>query len=271
MTDEFESGGMNRDEKIAEFGENSLLSNREIENMEVNKVHNDEEDNEDLRNRSGEEYLEEYNSDEDEISTAEDEDVDSDSAGGSNLVEENIAHPKDVTRTLAETFLLLSVYKYATELILQGLIKGVSSAFETCRKEYVADLGASNFSGPQKAAMMPFFEKNFAPFRSSLDLRTGLLRNTYCRHKYYEDNFDVVEPVEVELTKGDWTGANTGKKHFYHYVPTTKTLKVLLKNRSVRDYCENNRISKEENVMFDICDGDIVKKMSFLANHELLI
>ena len=51
MTDKFESGDMNRGDKIAEFDENSLLSNREIQNMEVDTVYNDEGDNEDLRNR----------------------------------------------------------------------------------------------------------------------------------------------------------------------------------------------------------------------------
>ena len=222
MTDEFESIDMNRDEKIAEFSENSLLSNREIHNIEVDTVRKDEEDNEDLRNRSGEENLEEYNSDEDEIPIAENEDVDVDRAGGSNLVEEIKAHPKDATRTLAETFLVLSVNKYAIEPILQGSMKGMSSAFETCRKEYVANVGASNFSGPRKAAMIQFFENNFAPFSPSLDFREGLLRNTYCRHKYHKDNFDFVEPVEVELTKGDWSGASTGKNISISTFPSLK-------------------------------------------------
>ena len=112
--------------------------NDEEEEIEIDIVKTVEEDvcgylddNEDLRSRvDDEEEIEDYESDKDEQSSLEDVIVVEDGALSDIQLPVAQTENADSSRILAEMMLLLSSKYFASELILQGTVKGIGFAFE---------------------------------------------------------------------------------------------------------------------------------------------
>lgn len=206
------------------------------------------------------------------------EDEEEDFISDGNSTQENIErNDLDSTRILAQNMLLLSTKHFATEAIVQQSVAGISSAYKKCEQNFMNNLDNSNFSDEHKKEISEMFTKHFAPFNEPLDLQKGVLRNTYSRNKYYSENFNFVEPVQIKLQKECDEVENENmdsflkNENYYHYVPILDTLKRLLSNDQVRQYCQKSKVSKDNSVFCDLSDGLIVKNNSFLYNKSNVI
>ena len=152
-------------------------------------------DNADLRIRDDED-IKDYDSDEDEGISTGNQKVGRDKNG---LPEVEI--DADATVIFAKMFLLLGTQHFATEPILQGLIHGMSSGFDSCKRNFLSNISESNFQEEEKKEIMKMFQKSFSSFTEPFDLQRGSLRNRYFREKYYRNHFNFIHPIEMKLTK----------------------------------------------------------------------
>lgn len=61
----------------------------------------------------------------------------------------------------------------------------------------------------------------------------------------------------------------------YSYVPFPQTFKVLLSDGNVSNHCSNGRKNRDDNCLFDIADGKVIKDCAFFNNnltaHRILL
>lgn len=90
---------------------------------------------------------------------------------------------------------------------------------------------------------------------------SGIFRTSYTRTGYFQKSFSYVEPVAILL------GQNRKKQaaHF-HYVPLIETLKVLLKDKSVKQQFMTPDVS-QPGVYKDFTDGTVFKSIPLFHDH----
>lgn len=106
-----------------------------------------------------------------------------------------------------------------------------------------------------------------SPMQSTLHTNNGSLTTHYRRLQYYRKEFNLVEPVQINLGQDD-----TGKQQHFHYVPILQSLKALLSNEGVRHQVLHP-IPAIENMLRDIGDGHVIKSiiLFFSLNVALIL
>lgn len=163
----------------------------------------------------------------------------------------------DVIQNLAKIYIKLSVKNFATESVLQGVMSGMYSAFQSCHTEFTELLSNSNVN--DKDLVNSIFNQSFRSFINSHDPKNGILRNTFIRKKFYKENLNLIQPIEVAILDKD------GKETQYHYsyVPVLETVKSWLLDDNVRPFCINPRKSTTDQGIFVVKDGNVMKNSEF--------
>ncbi|OXU18255.1 hypothetical protein TSAR_005808 [Trichomalopsis sarcophagae] len=100
---------------------------------------------------------------------------------------------------------------------------------------------------------------NIYSFTTAHNPKTGILRSTYMRNKYYKQKFHYIQPIRVAILDDD----KSETQHFFTYVPILETIQSLLMNDNVQPFCINQRKSSNSNSLFDVNDGNVIKNSNF--------
>lgn len=151
-------------------------------------------------------------------------------------------------RSLATMYLNLQAKHFLTNTTLQTIIESISDLNEISNAHRFA-INGTNF-------------QNIDLFKLAHDSVTGCLRSQYCRNLYYKQNFSYVAPVCISLGRND-----NHEMCDYYYVPILETLKMLLRNKFVKEqWCAKRKLSN--NCFSDIMDGKVFTDNSFFSENE---
>ncbi|OXU24158.1 hypothetical protein TSAR_015938 [Trichomalopsis sarcophagae] len=164
--------------------------------------------------------------------------------------ERNETEVVDLIQNLAEIYLQLSVKHFATESVLQGVMNGMYSVFDSCKAKFTELLSYSNVNDKDNVISIAF---------NSHDPKNGILRSTFTRKQYYKKEYNFIQPIEVPILDDD--GKET--QCYFSYVPVLETIKTWLLNDNVRPFCINPRKSTTAQGLFDVKDGN---KLSISKN-----
>lgn len=151
---------------------------------------------------------------------------------------------------------------FATESVLQGVMSGMYSAFDLCKNKFTESVSRLNVENASLTSSI--FNKIFTSFIMSHNPRTGTLRSTYMRKKYYKKEFHYIEPIEVAILDND--GSET--QYYFSYVPILETIKSWLMNDNVRPYCITPRENSISQGLFDVKDGEAIKNSKYLFSDQ---
>ena len=90
----------------------------------------------------------------------------------------------DPTKSLAKIYVKLAVKNFATQPVLQGIMSNLYSAFDLCRIQFYESLSHLNVENSD--LIRNVFDNSFNSFINSHNPKTGILRSTYTRKKYYK-------------------------------------------------------------------------------------
>lgn len=89
--------------------------------------------------------------------------------------------------------------------------------------------------------------------------KKGHLRSAYCRNLFFKEKFNYIEPVEVYLGLD-----KNNKKCTFFYVPILETLKSMLIDNSVSEFCKKDYKTYNETIFSDYTDGTVFRKNALL-------
>ncbi|XP_031789144.1 uncharacterized protein LOC116418192 [Nasonia vitripennis] len=176
--------------------------------------------------------------------------------------ERNETEVVDLIQNLAKIYLQLSVKHFATESVLQGVMNGMYSVFDSCKAKFTELLFHSNLN--DKDNVSSIFCKSFNSFINSHDPKNGILRSTFTRKQYYKKEYNFIQPIEVPILDDD--GKET--QCYFSYVPVLETIKTWLLNDNVRPFCINPRKSTTAQGLFDVKDGNVIKNSEFFNKNN---
>ena len=93
----------------------------------------------------------------------------------------------------------------------------------------------------------------------------SLLKSDYLRKKYFKQNFNYIEPIEIRLGKNKQNKVAT-----YHYVPILASLTAFVQHPSVKRQLLNPILPNDSNVLCDYVDGSIFKTTQFFQDSKNL-
>ena len=172
-----------------------------------------------------------------------------------------------ITKSVFDMYLTLSTKHHATEPIIQEVVSKSNETFKMCREKFSDSLQKSSFKEDAKSTVMQNFDDSFCELTNAIDRKKGFLRNSYNRKIYYQQNLNLILPVEEILLDND--GEDSGCR--YSYVPILDTIAMLLMDEKIRSYFENVELKDNGRVMFDIVDGRVIKDNEFLKNHRNVV
>lgn len=141
------------------------------------------------------------------------------------------------------------------------MIQGIFSKFEKCFNSFLTSILTSTLSKNDKAQISSIFKDSFSSISKAHNLKSGLLRTTYCRKQYYEKELSFNEPVQVSFPV-----LENENESYHQYVSILETLKQLLKNKNVLNYVLNPYKSNGNKRFFDFTDGNVLKNNDFFVN-----
>ncbi|KAJ8671620.1 hypothetical protein QAD02_002879 [Eretmocerus hayati] len=157
---------------------------------------------------------------------------------------------------------------FANEPLIQDVVRTTSSAQVQCHQLFDTLLEQSSLSKSDQKIVQGILRKSFGQITECHDLKTGVFRSKYTRHKLYRSNPKYVKPVKVKIC--DKQGNDSG--YHYSYVAPLEILKVMLEDDDVRQLIDTEEVNPDENGIFDIKDGEIFKKNKFfIINKDGLI
>ena len=139
-----------------------------------------------------------------------------------------MSEKKSATQNLAELYMNLSSKKFANDSCLQGVVEGITSVVDTCSNEFKNSIDGSDFSTDEKKNILNMFSNSFQGLSDAHDKSNGVLRSTYSRTKYYENHYNLIQPIEITFPN-----TNNEEPYSYHYVPILKTLQKLLSIKKI--------------------------------------
>ncbi|KAJ8677686.1 hypothetical protein QAD02_013473 [Eretmocerus hayati] len=128
--------------------------------------------------------------------------------------------------------------------------------FETCEDRFCESISNSGLGDRDKQCILDGFKKSFAPMSEMFDPKSGCFRSTFMRNKYFDMNFDIIAPQRIFI-------CNPNGELTYSYVPIFETLKVMLENKEIRQYCMDSNVNSNSSGFFDIKDGNVVRDNAF--------
>lgn len=149
----------------------------------------------------------------------------------SNIFENNTSDQLEsiYIKSLAMNYLLLQCKNFLPDNALQYLIE----AFLNCHDISKSILHSSCKNTVPEHLLHRILEADM--FYKTHNKNTGIFRSVYSRKQFYKKNFDYVQPMLINLGRN-----NEHKKCFYYYIPILETLKVLLKNENVFQFCADD-------------------------------
>ena len=88
------------------------------------------------------------------------------------------------------------------------------------------------------------------------------LKSNFRRKKFYNKNFDYVEPVSLFLTESHEKNAK-----YFQYVPILKTVEHFFRDKSVQEELLKDPKPREDEVLRDFTDGNVYKKNAFFKQN----
>lgn len=135
---------------------------------------------------------------------------------------------------------------------------------ELFQQHFINSLTNSDLQNDIKERIKDIFQNSNNFFSKIYSSVNGCLRNTYSRNKYFRTHFHIVMSVQINLRYD-----NNRKQCYYYYVQILKTLKDLLTNPNIRQFCLNS-YNNSPNVLCDIQSGNAIKNNKFLRNKNTL-
>lgn len=172
----------------------------------------------------------------------------------------NKTEDPDPMKRLAKIYVNLAVKNFATEPVLQGVMDGLYSAFDSCQIQFWESLSSLNIENSD--LIRNIFNSSFKSFITSHNPKTGMLRSTHMRKKYYKQQFNYIQSIRVAILDN----SECETQYFFSYVPILETIESLLMNDNVRPFCINPRKSSNNNSLFDVKDGNFIKNSNFFNN-----
>lgn len=170
----------------------------------------------------------------------------------------------DCVRSISQLYLNLITKYFLTERTLQAIIDGLSSIIELSQQHFITTLNDSDLQNDIKTRITDMFQSSHIFLSNIYSSVNGCLRSTYSRNIYFKKFFHIVMPIQINLGFD-----NNHKPCYYHYIPILNTLEVLLTNSNIRQFCLNSyNNSCNDNVLFDIQSGNIIKNNSFLQGNK---
>lgn len=158
-------------------------------------------------------------------------------------------------KLLSSTYLNLEAKYFLTDKSLQRVIDGMLD-INTINVDFLI-----SESEKQNITLDRTLLQNNVFFKANNPIN-GLLRNKYCREKYYKTFFNYISPLPISLTE-----EVTSKTQFY-YVPILETIYCLLSNKRVFELCFSlSKSTNNDNIFKDLRDGDNFKNNSFFINN----
>ncbi|KAK4882387.1 hypothetical protein RN001_005706 [Aquatica leii] len=159
-------------------------------------------------------------------------------------------------------YLTLQTKHLLSDSALQTLIDNlldISNASNSLIASKIVELGLNI---PQN-----FFQDNnfFQRFHNNSN---GKMRTSFCRKKYFKENFNYIEPVCMYFESD-----NDKKGPKMYYVPIHETIRGLMKNSFVYKHWENNTncLNANDNILSDITDGKNYKNSQFFKENPLAL
>ncbi|KAJ8671532.1 hypothetical protein QAD02_002791 [Eretmocerus hayati] len=173
----------------------------------------------------------------------------------------------DTIKQYARILISLTSESHATEPVIQTMIDNNYQIFENCKDHFYESISNSELGDRDKQCILDGFKESFAPMSEMFDPKSGCFRSTFMRNKYFDTNFDYVPPQRIFICNpnGEVTEFN------YSYVPIFETLKVMLKNKEIREYCINSNVTSNSSGFFDIKDGNVVKDNVFFQQKNVIL
>ncbi|KAJ8671095.1 hypothetical protein QAD02_002354 [Eretmocerus hayati] len=182
-----------------------------------------------------------------------------------NIANENIKN--DTIKQYGRSLISLTLESHATEPVIQTMIDNNYQVFESCRNHFFDSISSFELADRDKRCILDGFKKSFTPMTEMFDPNSGCFRSTFRRNQFYDTNFDFVPPQRIFICNpnGEITDFS------YSYVPIFETLRVMLKNEDIRQYCENSNVKSNNKGFFDIKDGNVVKDNEFFQQENIIL
>jgi len=174
---------------------------------------------------------------------------------------------ENIKKAILQLYLNLTAKYFLTEFALQAVIDGMSfillNSLSFIHEHFIKSLNESDIQDDIKNKIKYMFQHSYSFFENIHNSINGCLRNTYLRNIYFQQNFHIVMPVQINLGFD-----NNHKQCFYHYIPILNTIKVLLQNSDIQHFCLNSFHTYNSNALFDIKDGSVLKNNNFFRNNK---
>lgn len=175
--------------------------------------------------------------------------------------EQESQHVKNATKSAGLLFLNLLSKHHVPNTAVQQIVEhlaNLSSFQDSISQGRIATLAKNfNLSDYEKSEIFDNLgtdNLNHVLFNA----KEGIFRSEHMRKKYFRDNFNYVEPKQIDL------GLNKDhKESFYYYVPVIATLKSILSGSNAFESFFSTSKNNED-YMVDYTDGHHFKNHSFL-------
>ena len=192
-------------------------------------------------NNKGDDNMEMYNDDQESIS-------------------ENTAYDENAAlMSLSKLYLLLKTKYFLPESTLQVITDGLHDINELSNEKKVKLI---NQHTKQNESVLNGILLSNDFISKAHNKNTGVLRNTYFRNQFYQQNFMFNNPRKIFLGRNE-----THKLCHYYYVPILETIKCLLQS-SIFNFKGNMNDDQTKKIFSDICDGSVILSNIFFQNNE---
>ncbi|KAJ8684811.1 hypothetical protein QAD02_020604 [Eretmocerus hayati] len=178
-------------------------------------------------------------------------------------VEGNVGRD-EITNIYSNMYVRLETQHFATEPLIQDIVKSTSFAHSKCHERFSTSLSKCCLSDRDKKIVTKILNESFNKITECHDPKTGIFRRTYIRHKFYHSNPRYIKSAKAKLC--DEQGNKT--EQYYSYVPPLETLKLMLENDEVRQLCDARNYGTVGDGYFDVLNGDVIKNNPFFIMNK---
>lgn len=169
----------------------------------------------------------------------------------------------DVAQIFSSLYVNMTVKHFASEFAIQDIVRSIGSGTTICQQQFFELISNSNLSENDKNLVLKLFKQSFQGINNTHNLKDGVFRSAFTRNSFYRNNDKYIKPVKTYYRDKH---NNDSLTQHYVYVPILETIKLMMNDSHVYNLCFNFKHQQNKNVLYDLRDGNAVKKSPFFNN-----